>query len=201
MPLIAILRGIPADAAVEVASVLVECGITAIETPLNSPDPLVGIGRMVGSLGRDAAIGAGTVLETEQVKAVADAGGTFVVAPNTDAAVIRAAGTAGLTPVPGFATPSEAFTALAAGARYLKLFPASSFGVPYLAALQAVLPPRASVLAVGGVAEGDMAGWLAAGAAGFGIGSSLYKPGRDLRTLKTRAESLVRHYLSVRSQE
>lgn len=200
MPVIAILRGIAVDAAVDVCAALIESGIRAIETPLNTPKAVNSIERMASDFGGDAAIGAGTVLRAGQVGSVRDAGGTFVVSPNTDVAVIEAAIASEMAPVPGFATPTEAFAALGAGAVYLKLFPAGSLGPGYLSALNAVLPREAAVLAVGGVGEDDMQAWHVAGAAGFGIGSSLYRPGDDPAAVRSRAASLVRRYRSIRAQ-
>lgn len=201
MPVIAILRGITVDAAVDVCGALIESGIRAIETPLNTPKAMDSIERMAGKFGGDAAIGAGTVLRPVQVGAVRDAGGTFVVSPNTSVSVIEAAIASGMAPVPGFATPTEAFVALEAGAMYLKLFPAGSFGPGYLSALNAVLPREAAVFAVGGVGEDDIQAWHAVGAAGFGIGSSLYRPGDDPVSIRSRATNLVQRYRAIRTQQ
>lgn len=178
-PIVAILRGVTAAEVVEIADALYETGIRAVEVPLNSPDPLASIGRLAGAFAGRMAVGAGTVLSTADVEAVAAAGGRLSVAPNTDAAVIARAVRLGLTPAPGFATASEAFAAIAAGARHLKLFPASTYGPAHLKALAAVLPREIGVLAVGGVGPADMAAWRAAGAVGFGLGSELYRPGQS----------------------
>jgi 2-dehydro-3-deoxyphosphogalactonate aldolase len=138
-----------------------------------------------------AAIGAGTVLEPNQVDEISNAGGTFVVSPNVNVDVIGATIAAGMTPIPGFVTPTEAFTALRAGARYLKLFPADASGPTYLKALNAVLPEHASVIAVGGIGSDDIPDWMAAGVAGFGIGSPLFRPGMGLETIRSNATTMV----------
>jgi 2-dehydro-3-deoxyphosphogalactonate aldolase len=175
-PLVAILRGVKPDEIVAIAEALYEAGVRVVEVPLNSPDPLESILRLKAVEDR-MVYGAGTVLGPGAVDAVAQAGGRLVVAPNTDAAVIKRTVERGLVPLPGFATASEAFCALAAGARHLKLFPASTYGAGHLKALSAVLPSEAVVMPVGGVTPDDMAGWWAAGARGFGLGSDVYKPG------------------------
>jgi 2-dehydro-3-deoxyphosphogalactonate aldolase len=175
--LIAILRGIEPDAAVETGAALVAAGLTWIEVPLNSPRPLESIAAMAATLGERARIGAGTVLTPEDVRAVARAGATFVVSPNADARVIERTRQLGLGSYPGVFTATEAYAALAAGADALKIFPASLMGTDGLKAIRAVLPRDAQVYAVGGVGPADFAAWRAAGADGFGLGSSLFRPG------------------------
>lgn len=192
MPLVAILRGVAPEEAESVAGALIEAGIGAIEVPLNSPDPLRSIERMAARFSDVAAIGAGTVLSEAQIAQIADAGATFAVSPDTNASVIRAALMRGLEPMPGFMTPSEAFVAIAEGASKLKLFPAATCGPDHLKAVAAVLPADVDVFAVGGVGPGDMKAWRAAGAAGFGLGSSLYRPGDDAQAVKRRAIAAVR---------
>jgi 2-dehydro-3-deoxyphosphogalactonate aldolase len=177
-PLIAILRGVRPDEVLEQARVLFEAGVRAIEVPLNSPDALTSVARLAGALADDCLCGAGTVLTVAEVEAVAQAGGRLIVSPNTSPAVIARAIELGLTPVPGFATATEAFTGIDAGARHLKLFPARTGGPDHLRQLRAVLPAGVAVLAVGGVGPADMAVWRAAGASGFGLGSELYRPGQ-----------------------
>src|SRR5579859_1359187 len=193
-PIVAILRGIRPEEIVEVAGALVEAGLRAIEVPLNSPDPLESIARLAKSFGDRCLCGAGTVLRVDQVDAVAQDGGKLIVSPDTNAAVIRRTVELGLVSAPGFATPTEAFTAIAAGAKTLKLFPAAAYGTGYLKALREVLPADVSVLAVGGVVAAEMKDWLAAGAKGFGIGGELYKPGRPVAEIAERAAALLAAY-------
>ena len=188
---IAILRGITADEAVPVMELLIETGITKIEVPLNSPEPLVSIRRMADAAKGRAVIGAGTVLRVEEVAAVAGAGGQIIVSPNTDAAVIAASRAAGLESWPGAMTPSECFVALAAGATGVKLYPADLIGPKGLKALRAVLPRDAKLYAVGGAGPENFAQWLAAGADGFGIGTALYTPGLSVDEVGQRARAIM----------
>jgi 2-dehydro-3-deoxyphosphogalactonate aldolase len=175
--LIAILRGLEPGEAVAIGTTLVEAGITWIEVPLNSPQPLESIAALQAALGDVARIGAGTVLQPEEVRAVAATGATFIVSPNCDPGVISRTKDLGLGSYPGVFTASECFTALAAGADALKIFPAGVMGRTGLSALRAVLPPATLVYAVGGVGPADFAEWCAAGADGFGLGSALFRPG------------------------
>ena len=189
--LIAILRGLTPEDAVDIGEALVGCGIRVIEVPLNSPDPFESISLMSTALGERALVGAGTVLEPEQVAQVAEAGGRIVVSPNCNPAVIRQTVAAGLVSAPGFFTPTEAFAALAAGAHALKLFPAEAAGPAVVKAQRAVLPPGVPLIVVGGVAPNNMAGYLSAGAAGFGVGGGLYRPGDSVDEVRRRAEAFV----------
>ena len=191
MPVIAILRGIRPVEAVAIGEALVAAGIVAIEVPLNSPAPFDSIGNLAQALAGRAAIGAGTVLAPDDTGAVALAGGTFVVAPDTRPAVIRAARGHGLDAVPGFATPGEALRAIRAGARILKLFPAASLGMGFIGAVRAVLPPDITIIAVGGVDAPNAKQWLTAGAGGLGTGSSLYRAGSGAADVATAAAQLV----------
>jgi len=191
LPLIAILRGLKPDEAVDVGEALIAAGFCCLEVPLNSPSPLDSIARLRAALGDRAIVGAGTVLTPGHVDEVAGAGGQIVVSPNTDPSVIRATKAAGLISLPGFFTASEAFAALAAGADGLKLFPAEAAGPSVIKALKAVLPMGSDVFAVGGIEPATMSAYRAAGAAGFGIGSSLYAPGRTAEDVQARARAFV----------
>ncbi len=176
-PLIAILRGVTPDEVEAIGDVLVAAGVRVIEVPLNSPDPLESIGRLARRFGATTLIGAGTVMTPADVAAVADAGGRIIITPHADPAIVAAAKAHNLQAAPGFFTPAEAFALLAAGADALKLFPAEAGSPAMLRAIRAVLPAGTMVLPVGGIAPDNMAPWLAAGAAGFGIGGSLYQRG------------------------
>lgn len=190
-PLIAILRGVRPDEVVAIGEELVAAGFTLIEVPMNSPDPLDSVARLVAALGDRAMIGAGTVLTVDQVAAMRDAGGRMVISPNTNIDVIRASAAAGLVSLPGIATPSEALAALDAGATALKLFPAEAASPTILKAMRAILPSAVRVLPVGGIVPEGMAPWRQAGAAGFGLGSALYKPGMTAGEVGARARAFV----------
>lgn len=176
LPLVAILRGIRPEEAAAVGVALVNAGWRLIEVPLNSPEPLESIRRMVAACPA-ALVGAGTVMDAAAVQAVHEAGGRFIVAPNFDAAVVRAARSLGLAAIPGVMSPTEAFAALQAGATALKLFPAEMIPPQAVKALRAVLDPSVVVLPVGGISLANVASYRAAGANGFGVGSALYQPG------------------------
>jgi 2-dehydro-3-deoxyphosphogalactonate aldolase len=195
-PLIAILRGVTPAEVVSIGEALVDAGFGVIEVPLNSPDPLESITRLARALAGRAVIGAGTVLRAAEVAAVQSAGGTIVISPNTNVDVIAATRSAGLVSLPGFATPSEAFAALEAGASALKLFPAEAASPTVLKAIRAVLPSGARILPVGGITPESMAPWMKAGAAGFGLGSALYTAGLTADEVGTRA----RRFIAVRAQ-
>ncbi|HSK41425.1 MAG TPA: 2-dehydro-3-deoxy-6-phosphogalactonate aldolase [Arenibaculum sp.] len=191
-PLVAILRGVRPDEAVAVGTALADAGFTLIEVPLNSPEPLRSIEALATALGDRALIGAGTVLSSESVGEVQQAGGGLIVMPHADVVVIRFAKALGLACVPGFATPTEAFAALAAGADAIKLFPAEGNPPSVLKAMRAVLPPAARVLPVGGITPQTMAPYRAAGADGFGLGSALYRPGDAAAAVTPRAAAFRR---------
>ena len=190
MPLIGILRGVRPEDVVEIASALDDAGVRIVEVPLNSPDPLDSIARLAAMKGR-MVWGAGTVLSADRVDDVVAAGGSIIVSPNVDQAVIRQAVKHGAEPLPGFATATEAFAALAAGARIIKLFPAATYGAGHVKALSAVLPSEAVIVPVGGVGPDQMAEWWAAGARGFGLGSDLYRPGMTAADVHIRARAAV----------
>jgi 2-dehydro-3-deoxyphosphogalactonate aldolase len=189
--LVAILRGIRPDEALSITAALEAAGFAIVEVPLNSPDPLASIAALAREFGDRLLIGAGTVMTEAQVAAVAAAGGKLIVTPHADAAVVRAAKRHGLLAVPGFFTPAEAFAMLAAGADALKLFPAEGAIPAMLRAMRAVLPPETLVLPVGGIDASNMALWRAAGAAGFGIGSAIYKPGDTVAVVRAKALALL----------
>ena len=191
-PIVAILRGLHPDEAVAHAEALFDAGVRALEVPLNSPDPLVSIAAIAGAFGDRMMVGAGTVLTPAQVDDVAKAGGRLIVSPNSDPEVIRRTVALGLVAAPGFATATEAFTAYAAGARHLKLFPAASYGPGHLKQLKAVLPSDAFVWAVGGVGPDNLAAWRAAGAHAFGIGGELYRPGQSPADTRSRGVEMVK---------
>ncbi|MBV8603827.1 MAG: 2-dehydro-3-deoxy-6-phosphogalactonate aldolase [Pelomonas sp.] len=191
LPLVAILRGVTPAEVEPIALGLYAAGFRLIEVPMNSPDALASIARLAKALPADALLGAGTVLDVATVHAVAAAGGQLIVMPHADTAVIAAAKAAGLVCVPGAATPTEAFAAVAAGADALKLFPAELVTPSVLRAMRAVLPRGLALLPVGGITPVGMAAYRAAGAAGFGLGSALYAPGMDAAEVAARARDFV----------
>lgn len=191
LPLVAIVRGVRPEEVERVAQALYAAGVRCVEVPLNSPEPLESLRRLKAFAAGRMAYGAGTVLTPEAVDEVADAGGQVIVSPNTDPAVIARSLERGLVPMPGFGTASEAFTAVKAGARYLKLFPANTYGPGHVKALKDVLPRDAVVQPVGGVRPGDFHAWWAAGARGFGLGGELYRPGMEPEEIHRRAEAAV----------
>lgn len=193
-PLIAILRGIQPEEAVAIGGALVDAGITMIEVPVNSPRPFESIARLAEAFSGHARIGGGTITEPGQVADLAAAGGTYAVSPDCNPAVIAATKDRGMGSYPGVFTASECFTALRSGADGLKLFPAFALGPAGLKAILAVLPAGTPVLAVGGVEAPQFRDWLAAGAAGFGLGSSLYSPGADAGQVAAAARVVVRSY-------
>jgi len=191
LPLVAILRGVTPQRVHGVAEALFDAGFRAIEVPLNSPEPLKSIEALAKQFGDRCLTGAGTVLTMQQADQVANAGGKLMVTPNTNPDVIARGVQRGLTVMPGFYSPSEGFAAIAAGAKYLKLFPASSGGIGHLQAMLAVLPKTVPVYAVGGVGAGNMSEWRKAGAAGFGLGSELFKPDFSDEDISARAQKSV----------
>jgi 2-dehydro-3-deoxyphosphogalactonate aldolase len=190
-PLVAILRGVKPEEAVAIGAALERQGVVIVEVPLNSPRPMESIALLAREFGERLLIGAGTVMTTAQVAEIAAAGGKLIVTPHADAAIVRAAKQHGLLSVPGFFTPSEAFAMLAAGADGLKLFPSEAASPAVLRALRAVLPAGTAVLPVGGIDATNIAAWRAAGAAGFGIGSAIYKPGDSPEIVGAKAHALI----------
>jgi 2-dehydro-3-deoxyphosphogalactonate aldolase len=198
LPLIAILRGVRPGEAVAIGRALLDAGFRAVEVPLNSPEPLESIAALAGAFGEQALIGAGTVLDAAAVPRIADAGGRLVVMPHADLAIIRAAKAQGLLCVPGAATPTEAFGALAAGADALKLFPAEALPPAVVKAWRAVLPKDVWLLPVGGITPERIAPYLASGADGFGLGSALYQPGLTAAEVAARAGAFAAAYADLR---
>jgi 2-dehydro-3-deoxyphosphogalactonate aldolase len=190
LPLVAILRGLTPQEAPTIAQVLVDSGFVLIEVPLNSPQPLDSIAA-VAAQHPDLLIGAGTVLNAAQVRDVHAAGGRIIISPHFDPAVVHEAVRLGLACIPGVATPSEAFAALAAGAHALKLFPAELVTPIVLKAMRAVLPTDVPLLPVGGITPDNMGSYLNAGANGFGLGSALYKPGSSAQQVRVAAQRFV----------
>lgn len=190
-PLVAIIRGVTPDEVEVIGDALFVAGLRMIEVPLNSPDPLESIRRLARRFGGRALIGAGTVLHPAEVEAVAEAGGTLIVSPNTNVGVIEATARAGLVSMPGYFTPSDAFTAIQAGATGLKLFPAEGAATAVVKAHRAVLPRDLPLLVVGGVTPASMQSWLDAGADGFGLGSGLYRPGQSPDAVAQQARLYV----------
>ncbi|WP_370334657.1 2-dehydro-3-deoxy-6-phosphogalactonate aldolase [Parvularcula marina] len=191
MPIVAILRGVTPSEVEDVAAALIENGVGIIEVPLNSPSAFESIEKLADRFGEVAIIGAGTVLTVSDAERVAACGGQIAVAPNTNPEVIKAVLSRGMIPMPGIFTPTDAFAAIEAGAEVLKLFPAGTIGEAGLKAMMAVLPEDISVLAVGGVGAGNIQSWFDAGAAGFGIGSELYKPGDTPEQVAQKTAALV----------
>lgn len=198
-PLIAILRGVTPEDAVPVGEALVREGVSVIEVPLNSPDPVESIRRLAARFGNAALIGAGTVMTEAQVAEVAAAGGKLLVTPHADPTLVRAAKARGMLAAPGFFTPAEALSLLAAGADALKLFPAEAASPAVVKALLAVLPRGTALVPVGGMSADTIGPWRAAGAAGFGIGGSLYKPGDRPEAVGERARALRAALAEVRA--
>jgi 2-dehydro-3-deoxyphosphogalactonate aldolase len=190
LPLVAILRGLTPAEAPEVGDAIVEAGFRLLEVPLNSPQPLESIALLRRRF-PDALVGAGTVLDAQQVREVHAAGGELIVAPNFNAEVLAEAARLGLVSLPGVMTPTEAFGALAAGASGLKLFPAELASPAVVKALLAVLPKGTPLMPVGGITPANMGAWRDAGAAGFGIGSALYKPGKSAAAVREAALDFV----------
>jgi len=191
LPLIAILRGLVPGEAVDVASALFDAGFRIVEVPLNSPQPLASIERIARRFDDRLLVGAGTVLDLRAVVAVAEAGAGLVVSPNFDAAVVHATKEQRLVSVPGVATPSEAFAALAAGADAIKLFPAEMIAPAVVRSLRAVLPKEARLIPVGGIAPDNLAAYRQAGADAFGIGSALFKPGMSAAEVSRAAATFA----------
>lgn len=200
-PLIAIIRGVTPAEACDVSAALIDAGIDRIEVPLNSPEPFKSIGAIVDKFGDQALIGAGTVLTTQNVADVANVGGKLIVSPNADPEVIIESKRLGLDSFPGVLTPTECFAAIKAGADGLKIFPSFLLGTEGLKAIRAVLPPEMPVYMVGGVGPDNFGELIRAGAAGFGIGSALYKPGLTASDVHKRAVAMVKAYDEITAKD
>ncbi|WP_417260710.1 2-dehydro-3-deoxy-6-phosphogalactonate aldolase [Celeribacter sp.] len=192
--IIAILRGVRPDEVVAIGQVLIDAGITTIEVPMNSPNPLDSIGLLVDNFGDRAAIGAGTVLTGQTVRDVASVGGKLIVSPDTNPDVIEETRACGMASFPGVSTPTECFTALRHGANGLKFFPAFLVGTKGLSAIKAVLPKETKTYAVGGVGPDNFADWFKVGITGFGIGSGIYSVGHSPDDVAKRAAEIVKAF-------
>jgi len=190
-PIMAILRGVRPDEVVGIGRALVDAGVRLIEVPFNSPEPEKSVAALAETIGGEAAIGGGTILTVEMADRLAQAGGRFMVSPNSDPAVIAHALEIGLEALPGFLTPTEAFAATGAGARQLKLFPGSVLGAAYVSSLRDVLPADVRLWAVGGVGVENLAEFRQRGIHGIGVGGALYRPGDDAATVGARAVKLI----------
>ena len=191
LPLIAILRGVKPDEAIDIGIALVETGFRLIEVPLNSPEPIESIRRLAAAVGDRATVGAGTVRSAAEVAEVAAVGGRLIVSPHMSPQLIGATKQAGLMSGPGVATPTEALAAIEAGADFLKLFPAEQLTPVIVKAWRAVLPKGMPLVPVGGITPASMASYLAAGATGFGLGSAVYKPGMTPPDVRRAAEAFI----------
>jgi len=198
LPLVAILRGIRPQEVVEIGVSLVDAGFCLIEVPLNSPDPFASIAALRRALPADVLVGAGTVLNVGQIDQLRDCGAELAVMPHADLNLIRAAKATGLLCVPGIASPTEAFAALAAGADALKIFPAELVTPAVLRAMCAVLPKGTGLLPVGGIKPESMKPYVDAGATGFGLGSALYKPGMTAQQTAATARQFVAAWRAIR---
>ena len=192
LPLVAVLRGISPAEVPDVAGALTGAGFRVLEVTLNSPDPYDSIRALTARCGATCLVGAGTVIDPSDVARVREAGGRLIVMPHADVAVIREAKRQGMICIPGVATPTEAFAALAAGADGLKMFPAEALPPAALRAWRAVLPKRTLVFAVGGMRPDNLLPYWEAGADGFGTGSNLYKPGAPAAGVRDAALAYAR---------
>ncbi|OGO94459.1 MAG: 2-dehydro-3-deoxy-6-phosphogalactonate aldolase [Coxiella sp. RIFCSPHIGHO2_12_FULL_42_15] len=191
LPLIAVLRGIPVQDAETIGSILIDTGFLCLEIPFNSPDPLKSIATLVKKFSNRALIGAGTILNVQDVKKVADVGGRLIITPHTNVEIIQEAKRLQLLCIPGFSTPTEAFTAIAAGADALKLFPAEANPPAVLKSLMAVLPPGHPIFPVGSITPEKMLDYYHAGAAGFCLGGALYRPNDSAEKVLKAAQQFV----------
>jgi 2-dehydro-3-deoxyphosphogalactonate aldolase len=198
--IVAILRGVSPEEVVDVSHALYDAGVRVVEVPLNSPEPFKSIEKLSKAFAGKMIVGAGTVLSMQDVNVLKTSGGQISVSPDCNSDVIKRALELGMVPLPGVFTPTEAFAAIRAGAKHLKLFPAEAASPAVIKAWKAVLPSHIKIYAVGGVTPDNMADWLSAGASGFGIGSSLFKPGMSIDTIKEAAGKLVSAWLVAKGK-
>lgn len=201
LPMVAILRGVTPEEIIPVAEAIYRAGFRYIEVPLNSPQPLESIARLVQHFGERACCGAGTVTSEQQVEELASIGARLIVSPNCDPLVIRRSLKFGMVAMPGVLTPTEAFAAVAAGANFLKLFPAASLGADHVKNLKAVLPKDLCLLAVGGIHLDNMADFHRAGIDGFGIGGDLYRPGRSADEVSELAAAYIQKFKELQNDK
>ena len=190
-PLIAILRGVRPDEVIPICAALEAAGVAIVEVPLNSPNPMESIRLLAQNFGERLLIGAGTVMTPAQVEEIAGVGGRLIVTPHADPEIVRTAKRLNMFAAPGFFTPAEAFSLLAAGADCIKLFPAEGSNPAALRGMRAIFPPGTLVIPVGGIAPDNIRVWHEAGAAGYGIGSSIYKPGDTAEIVGSKAAALA----------
>lgn len=190
VPVISILRGIQPCEIEKIGQVLTTLGNRCIEIPLNSPEPLQSIEKLVRQTSSETLCGAGTVTTVDQVQQIHDVGGKLIVSPNCNTDVIEKSLSLGMLPVPGIATPTEAFRAIEAGATMLKIFPASSIGIDFLKALKSVIPAEIGCVATGGINPSNLSEWLEAGATAAGIGSDIFKPGFSADEVRCRFDAI-----------
>ncbi len=198
--IVAILRGVTPDEVVDVSTALYEAGVRVVEVPLNSPQPFVSIEKIAKAFAGRMIVGAGTVLSVQDVNVLKASGGEISVSPDCNEAVIARAIELGMVPLPGVFTPTEAFAAIRVGATHLKLFPAEAASPAVIKAWKAVLPKAVKIYAVGGVTPDNMAEWLAAGTSGFGIGSSIFKPGMSAAAVREGAGRLVSAWMVAKEK-
>ena len=190
LPLVAILRGLKPEEALAVGQAIVNAGFHILEVPLNSPDPLLSI-QILSTAFPNALVGAGTVTTAQQVRDIKAAGGQLIISPHLDDNVVCEAVNLGLVSLPGVATPSEAFRALALGANGLKLFPAEMISPAVVKSMRAVLPKEVKLIPVGGIGLHNMADYRKSGASGFGIGSALFAPSKSAEAVSDSAAAFV----------
>jgi 2-dehydro-3-deoxyphosphogalactonate aldolase len=196
LPLVAILRGLKPEEALGVGQAIVNAGFHILEVPLNSPDPLRSI-QILAEAFPNALVGAGTVTTAQQVRDIKAAGGQLIISPHLDDNVVCEAVNLGLISLPGVATPSEAFRALALGAHGLKLFPAEMISPAVVKSMRAVLPTSVRLIPVGGIGVHNMADYRQSGASGFGIGSALFAPGKSSQAVDESAVAFVQAWNAI----